>query len=107
MKNIVFILDKMVQEKASNYKSEISRKPADCFHHIIGRANQLLRWDKQNLFACTLEEHDLIHRGILKIDSFVSPKRMGYLINKRVESLTFKPDDEFYEKQKKNIKETL
>ena len=97
MKNIVVQLDRLVQEWASKQRSEISGQYGCVGHHIIGRANHCLRYDKENIFCCTMQEHDLIHRGILKVESYVSPKRIGRLHDKRIKSLTWKPTDEFYQ----------
>ena len=98
MKTIINKLDKLVQTWANRHKSEISGQMGCVAHHIVGRANHYLRFDKDNLFICTTEEHNLIHAGILKIDAYVSPKRMGILREKRIESLSWKPNDDFYEK---------
>ena len=99
MKRIVEQLDWLVQYWASKQKSEISGQYGCVGHHIIGRANHYLRFDKENIFVCTPQEHDLIHRGILKVETYISPKRIGRLQDKRIKSLTWKPTDEFYQQQ--------
>ena len=99
MKDVVRLLDRLVQEYASKQRSEISGQFGCVAHHIIGRANHYLRFDKENLFICTMQEHDLIHRGILKVESYVSPKRIGRLHDKKIKSLTWKPTEEFYQEQ--------
>lgn len=104
MNNKVWKLDVLIQQWASKQISPISCQRAECGHHIIGRANQYLRWDKENILPCTLKEHDLIHRGILKVENYISPKRMGNLIDKRAKYLTWKPTDEFYEEKLKELK---
>lgn len=104
MKNKDWKLDVLIQKWASTQISAISGQRAECGHHIIGRSNHYLRWDKENILPCTMQEHDLIHRGILKVDNYVSPKRMGNLISKRADSLRWKPTEEFYEQKEKELK---
>lgn len=107
MKSVIHKLDCLVQEWASHQRSEVSGQFGCVAHHIIGRANQYLRFDKDNLFICTPQEHDLIHRGIIKVESYISPKRLGRIQDKRIESLRFKPTSEYYENQVKIWKNTL
>lgn len=97
MKDIIKDLDKLVQSWASRQKSEISGQFGCVAHHIVGRANHYLRFDKDNLFICTPQEHDLIHRGIIKVESYVSPKRIGTILDKKIKSLTWRPDADYYE----------
>lgn len=101
MKKEIEKLDRLVQMWASQKKSEISGQTGCVAHHIKGRANQYLRFDSDNLFICTPQEHDLIHRGIIKVESYVSPKRIGRLQDKFIESMTWKPTDEFYQQKLK------
>lgn len=97
MKDIIKDLDKLVQSWASCQKSEISGQFGCVAHHIVGRANHYLRFDKDNLFICTPQEHDLIHRGIIKVESYVSPKRIGTIRDKKIKSLTWRPTPDYYE----------
>ena len=99
MKKVIEQLDRMVQNWAIRQKSEISGQYGCVAHHIVGRANHYLRFDKENLFVCTPQEHDLIHRGILKVETYISPKRLGNLRDKKLKSLTWKPNDEFYQRE--------
>lgn len=101
MKNIIKQLDLAIQKYASSQKSEISGQSGCVGHHIVHRANQFLRWDKENIFCCTQAEHNLIHNGVLKIETYASPKRLGSLRDKKLKSLTWKPTDEFYKEQLK------
>lgn len=96
MKKVIEQLDKLVQTWASRQKSEISGQYGCVAHHIIGRANHYLRFDKENLFICTNAEHNLIHNGILKVETYISPKRLGNLRDKRIKSLLWKPTPDFY-----------
>ena len=61
-------LDKLFQQYACLQKSAISRKPAECGHHIVARRFKILRWDIANCYPCTLQEHILIHEGKIKVE---------------------------------------
>ena len=98
MKSVIHKLDCLVQEWASHQRSEVSGQFGCVAHHIIGRANQYLRFDKDNLFVCTPQEHDAIHRGLLDVKDFISEERAERLRKKKIDSLLFKPSDEFYKK---------
>ena len=58
-------LDKLVQIHSLTKRSIVSGARAECYHHIIGRRNLLLRYDIKNLAPMTLKEHELLHRGLL------------------------------------------
>lgn len=104
MKSIVDKLDRLVQMWASTQRSEISGKFGCVAHHITGRANHYLRFDKDNLFVCTPEEHNLIHSGVIKVDAYLTPQRQGRRRDKFIYSLTWKPTKEFYEQELKKWK---
>lgn len=99
MKRVIEQLDRIIQEWASKQRSEISGQFGCVAHHIVHRANHYLRFDKDNLMIVTPQEHDLIHRGILKVETYVSPKRLGLLRDKKLKSLTWRPNDDFYQLQ--------
>lgn len=108
MKNMIMKLDRMTQQIASRQRSEIDGNTQNVVaHHIIGRANQYLRWFPDNWFFCTVQQHDLIHRGILKVDNYITPKRMGKLIDKKIESLRWHPTEQFYEETEERLKKLL
>lgn len=104
MKAIVDRLDILVQKWASTRRSEVSGRVGCVAHHIIGRANHYLRYDKDNLFICTPEEHNLIHSGKLDVDSFIPEDRKERLRLKNIESLRWKPDAIFYKEKLKEWK---
>lgn len=101
MKNVEHKLDCLVQEWASKKRSEVSGKLGCIAHHIYGRANKFLRYDKDNLFVCTPEEHFSIHAGKIDVDIFLSEERKERLRLKNIESLRWKPNTDFYEKKLK------
>lgn len=107
MNNKIKILDDLLTVIAKNQRSVISGATPAEPHHIIGRANQLLRWDLNNILWVTRAEHILLHSGVLKIENYVTQKRMGYLRDKKIESLTWKPTIEFYEQTEKKLRSTI
>lgn len=54
-------LDSLVQQMSKKKRSQVSFKPAECGHHIIRRANELTRWDLDNIVWLTIEEHTKVH----------------------------------------------
>lgn len=57
--------DALVQQIAVLTRSQWSNYPAECGHHIIGRANYLWRWRLINIAPLTIEEHAMCHAGLL------------------------------------------
>lgn len=99
MKNVIKQLDTLVQKWAYKQRSQISGRLGCVAHHIIGRSNKYLRFDKDNLFLCTLEEHTLIHAGKINVNDYLTEKQIETLRQKNIESLLFKPTDDFYRKE--------
>ena len=60
-----------------NPKCRFCGREAHAIHHIIGRANLLLRYDLNNLIPICDDCHRLVHdKGI---EMFIPPLRMYYL----------------------------
>ena len=72
--------DKLVQIWASQQRSYVSRKPAECGHHYYSRHNRLLRWDILNIIPLTFEEHTKLHMGNIEVE-IRNPFRKQYLQN--------------------------
>ena len=56
-------LDTLFQQYACKQLSAISYAKAQVGHHIVGRANKMLRWDIRNCLPLTHEEHQMLHAG--------------------------------------------
>lgn len=68
MEYIEHILDRLVQEWASQQRSIYSGKRGCVGHHIYSRKNKLLRWDLRNIAPLTPEEHRLLHDGKIYLE---------------------------------------
>ena len=95
-------LDKMFQELSHNKLCAICGKVANAIHHIVGRANTYLRWDKQNSLPVCVPCHIKIHDGQVNVYNFISEDRIKYLENNR--NVVFKPDDIFYKQKEKELR---
>lgn len=65
MTNKEKLCDKLVQQIACFAPSQYSALPAECGHHMIGRGNYLWRWRLLNIMPLTIEEHTMLHAGLL------------------------------------------
>ena len=83
MKAIEKELDRLVQESSKNHKCAICGRKADCFHHIIGRANPMTRYDDVNLLPVCFFCHRLIHDGKINEWDYLTPNRKELLIELR------------------------
>lgn len=99
-------LDKLIQLWAVKQCSQVSKKKAECGHHIIPRANKLFRWNLQNIMPLTYNEHYDLHSNSidyrnLKQKEFEEENRnksiKDYLIRK---GITF---DEFLKESKSKL----
>ena len=63
MKAIEKQLDKILQAASYGKRCAVCKKPADCYHHIIGRANPMTRYDPINLLPVCYDCHRDIHDG--------------------------------------------
>lgn len=95
-------LDKMFQELSRNKLCAICGKPAQAIHHIIGRTNKALRWDRVNALPVCLACHRKIHDGKVDVYDYMPEERMLYLETKR--NAICKPDAEFYKQKEKELK---
>ncbi len=75
-------LDALVQKWAAKQRSEMSRMPAQCGHHYIGRKEMITRWDLRNIVPLTFDEHRLLHDGVVDWD-IGNPFRRQFLINQK------------------------
>lgn len=95
-------LDKMFQELSHNKQCAICGKGANAIHHIVGRANMYLRWDKQNALPVCVLCHRKIHDGQVNVYNYISEERIKYLENNR--NVVFKPDELFYKQKQKELR---
>lgn len=79
MKTIEKELDRLVQMLCINHRCHICGKDAEAIHHIIGRANKILRYDFINLLPVCNLCHRKIHDEGLDVSKYVSPERWQYL----------------------------
>ena len=80
MKTIERQLDKLVQLESLNHncvvckKKKITKK-AECYHHLIGRANPMTRYDPINLLPVCYDCHMDIHQGKVNDWDYVDKDR--------------------------------
>lgn len=80
MKAIEKELDRLVQTLCINHYCHIcGTHNAEAIHHIIGRANKVLRYDFTNLLPVCHECHRKIHDTGLDVSKYVLPERWQYL----------------------------
>lgn len=79
MKPIEKQLDKLVQIASSNHKCVVCGKPAECYHHLIGRANPMTRYDRVNLLPVCYDCHRDIHDGKVNDWDYVSEEKKELL----------------------------
>lgn len=115
MKQIEKELDKLVQMLCINHYCHVCGKHnAEAIHHIIGRANKVLRYDFVNLLPVCHECHRKIHDTVLDVLKYVTPERWQYLQeikNKSYRDLLIfelgQTEDEFLKYCKEQIKRTI
>lgn len=62
-------LDVLVQLWSCQQRSAYDiRLNAEAGHHVVKRANELLRWDIKNIMPLTYEEHGLIEQHKISVD---------------------------------------
>ena len=76
-------LDKLVQQLHHNQLCRVCRKPAECIHHRIGRANLMLRYDITNLMPLCYNCHRLIHDGKINQWDYCLPEQKEFLEERR------------------------
>ena len=80
MKAIQKELDKLVQMLCIDHRCDICGcRAAEAVHHIIGRSNDLLRYDFSNLLPVCYECHRNIHDKGLEVSKYIHPDRWQYL----------------------------
>jgi hypothetical protein len=114
MKPIEKELDKLVQMLCINSRCRICGRKAEAMHHIIGRANKLLRYDLLNLMPVCYDCHRRIHDEGLDISKYMSYEIWQYLQNIKNKSyrdlLIFdlhQTEDEFLKNSRNHLKRTL
>ena len=107
MKAIEKELDRLVQMMHLGRRCGICGCNAEAIHHIVGRANPLLRYDPLNLLPVCTFCHRRIHDAGLDVSEFISNTRWEYLQDAKNKSykdfLTFKvqmSEEEFLKKCK-------
>lgn len=95
-------LDKMFQELSRNKLCAICGKSAQAIHHIIGRANKELRWDRKNALPVCLHCHRKIHDGLVDVYDYIPEERIMYLEGKR--NAICKPDADYYKQKEMELK---
>lgn len=72
-------LDRLVQALADTQYCHICAKrhkglrKAEAIHHIIGRANKMLRYEIANLLPVCYDCHRAIHDGKIKQEDYINP----------------------------------
>lgn len=72
-------LDRLVQMLSQTQYCHICgkkygiKRPADAIHHIIGRSNQMLRYEIINLLPVCYDHHRDIHDGKIKQEDYINP----------------------------------
>ena len=104
----------LVQMLCINHRCHICGGNAEAIHHIIGRANKVLRYDFINLLPVCTACHRKIHDEGLDVSKYVSPERWQYLQqikNKSYRDLLIfeymQTEDEFLKDCKKTILKIL
>lgn len=115
MKAIEKELDRLVQELCKNHRCHVcGARKATAVHHIIGRANKLLRYDFSNLLPVCDDCHRQIHDKGLDVSAYMHKERWLYL--QRVKNLSYKDlltfelgmtEDEFLRYCRKTLRELV
>lgn len=79
MKTIEHQLDKIVQAASHNERCVVCKKPAECYHHLIGRANPMTRYDPVNLMPVCFDCHRDIHDGRVNDWAYIDEERKELL----------------------------
>ncbi len=90
-------LDKLVQLACVNQRCRVCGKPAECGHHLIGRANKMLRYDAINIMPLCYDCHRLIHDS--KINQWDYCTEENHACLKMIKNLSYKDFLTFVAKQ--------
>lgn len=88
MKAIQKELDKLVQMLCIDHGCHICARKAEAVHHIIGRANPLLRYSIVNLLPVCYDCHRKIHDEGLDVSKYIHPHQWEYL--QRIKNKSYK-----------------
>jgi hypothetical protein len=115
MKAIEKELDRLVQQLHKGQICRVCKKEdAIAMHHIIGRANPMLRYDLINLLPVCFDCHGMIHDEGLDAFRFISKEQVQYL--KQVQNESYKDflifevqmtEDEYLKQCRKTLKSLL
>lgn len=72
-------LDRLYPKLVIGRKCFFCGKPAENMHHIIPRANILLRWDLDNLLPVCYNCHQALHNAPHDIRLYIGLVRQAYL----------------------------
>lgn len=104
-------LDRLYPQLGHNKRCACCGASAEHIHHIIPRANKLLRWDVNNLLPLCSKCHQRIHEH--KQQLILSPKRREYL--EYMKNVDFKDfllannltKEDFYKLKEKELNEAI
>lgn len=104
-------LDRLVQQWACKQRSYISGKPAECGHHYFSRRHEIIRYNLDNIIPLTIEEHNKVHTGEIKI---VIPEILeGILVKlkqKGIKDFLLENNmtiEDFYQKEEKKLRAAI
>lgn len=101
-------LDRLYPKLKNNRRCACCGRPAEHVHHIIPRANTLLRWDIKNLIPLCAECHAKVHNR--KQELIISSPRRTYLeIRKNYDFKQYLlrhnlTKEDFYKQKEKELK---
>ena len=111
--DMVAKLDRLYPKLQNKMKCHFCGKPSSQIHHIITRANILLRYDLTNLLPVCDDCHRLIHDKGLNVEFFLPPARWLYL--QKMKNIQFQDyllghgltRDDFFKQKEKELKEAI
>lgn len=106
-------LDALYPKLSQNARCALCGKKAEHQHHIIPRANDLLRYDVKNLLPLCHDCHSLVHDKNLNLSFFIPTARWLYL--EQMSRIQFQDyllghgltRDEFFKQKEKELKEII
>jgi hypothetical protein len=72
-------LDRLYPKLSRGRKCYFCGKPSENIHHIIPRANMLLRYDLENLLPVCCDCHQALHNSTIDISLYIGLSRYAYL----------------------------
>lgn len=113
MKPIKKELDRLVQQLSHNHLCHICRKPSTEIHHIISRANPLLRYNFPNLLPVCYDCHRAIHDDKIDLEKRLPAEIWNYLQDVKNKSykdyLLYigKTEDEYLKEQREILRNAI